>query len=295
MKRHASTYGAGIGERRFYALRWFSTMSSGLLQFDRIREARRAGRVGRCIEYVEVTTSTSDLAWERLADTDFDGLVVLAEYQSAGRGRLGRSWSSPKGASLLCSVAILVPAGDDDSRVLMGGQLMLLSAVAACDAIRRSTALAATIKWPNDILISRKKVAGILVESRSTSSGGHAYVIGMGINCLQQSGHMESLADQPVTSLDLESADPVDRTDLAIKLLAEVDHWVELPDEGKFTALREAWLARAEPMGGPARLLHAGRVVTGSMLDVDPAAALVVRLDDGGVRAFDAATTTTLR
>lgn len=274
---------------------WYAQhiMNAGALQIDRLRTelSRIAGaRIGRRIEYLASTTSTNDEAWLRIDSEDADGLVVLAEHQSGGRGRFGRTWHSPRGASLLCSVALV-----DSSGELAGGSLCLLTAVAACDAVTACTDVALTIRWPNDLLISGRKLGGILIESRRRRDGQQAYVVGIGINCLQHRGHLAPSLGESATSLELESAQAIDRTALAVALLRELDRRLGEPHELGAEHLRREWLARAEPMGRRVSLQHAGRLFSGTMIDVDPGALLVVRLDEGGIRPFDAATTTIVR
>ncbi len=266
-----------------------------MLDVARIRASLRTEMVGRNVVHVESTTSTNDEAWnlvERGA-ADADGAAIFAEQQTAGRGRLGRSWISPKGASLLCSVAVL-----DTGSKLNGGELALVTAVAACDAVKSRTELLPAIKWPNDLLVSQRKLGGILVEARSTGDSGgaeprgKAYVVGIGINCLQQPGHFTGELATSGTSLEIESSQAIDRTALAIELLTELDRWLAEPDRWTSDDLRRAWVARAGSIGGRIRLRHADKVYSGTVLDVDPHAALVVQLDEGGVRKFDAADTT---
>lgn len=268
-------------------------MNGGALQIDRLRTelSRFAGaRIGRRIEYLASTTSTNDEAWRCIDSEDADGFVVLAEHQSGGRGRFGRTWHSPRGASLLCSIALIDSSGD-----LAGGSLCLLTAVAACDAVTACTGVALTIRWPNDLLISGRKLGGILIESRRRRDGQQAYVVGIGINCLQHRGHLAPALGESATSLELESAHAIDRTALAVALLRELDRRLTQPHERSAEHLRREWLARAEPMERRVSLQHAGRMFSGTMIDVDPGASLVVRLDEGGIRAFDAATTTIVR
>ena len=142
----------------------------GANQLDRLPKALRVGRVGRQIIYRPTLTSTIDEAWqlfESAPAAEVDGTVVLADYQTAGRGRLGRGWHAPRGASLLLSLLLVDEAGD-----LEGGTLALLSAVAVCDAVTFTLDLPPRIKWPNDVLVDGRKLAGILIESRLHASGG---------------------------------------------------------------------------------------------------------------------------
>ncbi len=264
----------------------FRIMNGALLDIKRLQDGPRTRRIGRRIEYFPSTTSTNDEAWRLIDKGADDGLVVLAEYQSAGRGRLGRTWESPRGASLLASV-VLISRHDE----LTGGDLGLIAAVAVVDAVTSTTDVTPAIKWPNDILVEGRKLGGILIESRRRDTAA-AFVVGIGLNCLQQHGHLTGELASLATSLDLESTGPIDRTALAVALLTELDRWLAEPAAWTDGDLRRAWLARAEPMGQRIRLRHAGKVYCGSMVDLDPTAALVVRLDEGGVRVFNAAETT---
>lgn len=312
-------------------------MDVGVLQIERIRNGLRTERVGRRIEYLDSTTSTNDEAWARIDERNADGLVVLAEYQTAGRGRLGRAWHSPRGASLLCSVLLIeesvnssavdcsrglkpaaqqsgsrgLPVGQDglspdgeptaqdenEENVtvpLAAGTLVLVAGVAAFDAIWGATQVTPEIRWPNDLKIRGRKVGGILIESRTLADGRPAYVVGIGVNCLQQEGHLQAWVGPPATSLEIETPRPVDRAAVALFLLQELDRWLAQRARWGAEELRSAWLARAEPRGKRIRLQHAGRVYHGTMVDLEPDAALIVQLDEGGTRAFDAATTTVL-
>jgi BirA family biotin operon repressor/biotin-[acetyl-CoA-carboxylase] ligase len=257
------------------------------IDVDRIRGELRSRRVGRHLEHLNSTPSTNDVLWHRINEESVDGAVALAEHQTTGRGRFGRTWDSPRGAGLLCSVGIV-----DRRQELTGGELGLLTAVAACDAIRSVAEVIPTIRWPNDLLVSGRKVGGILVEARARHDGVQVYVIGIGINCLQQRGHFAGELSETATSLDIESRQVINRTALAIALLQELDHWLKEPTRWTYDHLHDAWRARAESPGGHVRLRSADKTFSGTVIDVDPQAALVVQLDEGGLRKFDAADTT---
>ena len=216
-----------------------------------------------------------------------DGLVVFTEHQSAGRGRFGRTWESPRGASLLCSIALI-----EESKERSSGELALIAAVAAHSAVVSCTDVVPTIKWPNDLLVGGRKLGGILIEARILRGDVPAYVMGIGLNCLQHRGHLSPGLAQIATSLELESHHVIDRTALAISLLSELDLWLVSPRSWSYTELRDQWLARAQAVGARVHLEQAGKVYHGAVIDLDPTAALVVRLDEGGVRAFNAANTT---
>lgn len=262
-------------------------MDPGRLQIERIVGNLRMSRIARHVQVRETTTSTNDEVLQHIDDEDIDGLVIFAEHQSAGRGRMGRVWQAPRGAGLLLSVLLI-----DSREELDGGKLCLLTAVAVCDAIKVCTEVNPTIKWPNDLVVGRRKLGGILIESRRRNDGKRGYAIGIGINCLQQRAHFAGQLSDLATSLEIESTHAVSRDALAISLLTELDRWLAEPRFWSEDLLRREWLAHAQPVGGRVCLREGGECYSGTVIDVDPGAALIVHLDEGGVRAFDVASTT---
>jgi BirA family biotin operon repressor/biotin-[acetyl-CoA-carboxylase] ligase len=230
-------------------------MEAGILQIDRLCSGLHVERVGRRIDYLESTTSTNDEAWKRIGTYDADGTVVLAEYQSAGRGRMGRIWESPRGASLLCSVLLI-----DEHREIAVGDVSLLSALAARDAIANCTDVTPTVKWPNDLMVGDRKLGGILIESRRRQDRATAWVIGIGINCLQQHGHLPGKLAKTATSLELVSKRRIDRTALAGSVLTTLDRWFSRPQDWSRKELRSAWLAHCDTTDRRVAAEHAGSV-----------------------------------
>jgi BirA family biotin operon repressor/biotin-[acetyl-CoA-carboxylase] ligase len=180
----------------------------------------------------------------------------------------------------------------DEGAQLTGDQLGLIAALAARDAVISCTEVRPTIKWPNDLVVGDRKLGGVLVESRSHGRGTRAYVIGMGINCLQQRPHLSPELSLQATSLEIESRLSVDRTQLAIALLNALDDWLAEPASWDSSQLRDRWLSAAQPLGKRVRVQQAGKAYEGSIIDVDPQAALLIMLDSGSIRAFNAADTT---
>lgn len=301
--------------------RWRSTacgysdpIMHGPLQFERLTRDRRAARVGRRIVLRDEVASTNDEAWRFLDQPDGDGTTVFAEYQSHGRGRLGRRWESPRGASVMCSVLLIdetpglvagLPHGQtglpmapearntpSSHHGAANGVIGLLAAIACRDAILAATRLPCEIQWPNDVVVQGRKLAGVLIEMRSIDQGGSAYVVGVGINCLQHAKHFDPSLGERATSLDLECPQSIDRHQVARSLLDELDRWFGYDRPSDAGAVREAWIQRAAPLGRRLRLRHRGAEFVGQMIDVDPLAHLVVQLDEGGRRLFSADDTT---
>jgi BirA family biotin operon repressor/biotin-[acetyl-CoA-carboxylase] ligase len=246
-------------------------------------------RIARSVRVIPEAPSTNQLCLDA-ADARNDGLVVFAEYQSVGRGRLGRTWLAPRGSSLLFSALLIEPPKD-----VRPERWALLTGVAVAEAVRSETDLDVLLKWPNDIVVRRggtaRKLGGILIETRRLPSGdAQACVIGVGLNCLQQAGHFPPELRDRATSLELECSGPIDRLSLARRLLKQLDHtWASPPTDA---ALRQHWLDLALPMlGAHVRLLADARVWAGTIVDLDPAEGLVVQLADGPRRTFGLETT----
>ena len=174
------------------------------------------GRFGRPYRFVERTPSTQRL----LGADDPEGAVAVADEQTEGRGRLGRQWLAPAGTSLL--VSILLRPEVEPARL---PELSLVAGRACADAIAAVTGLEPQVKFPNDVLLRGRKVAGILAEA---SEG--RVVLGLGVNVAQEPGELPPDARTPATSLAIETGRAVDRGDLLVALLERLerryDEWL---------------------------------------------------------------------
>jgi BirA family biotin operon repressor/biotin-[acetyl-CoA-carboxylase] ligase len=174
------------------------------------------GRFGRDYRYVAECESTQRL----LPDDAPEGAVAVAEVQTAGRGRLGRSWVAPAGTSVLVSIALRPPVPTPSLP-----ELSLVAGRAVAAAIAGVTGLEPVVKWPNDVLLEGRKVAGILAEAREGR-----VVLGIGINVTQSAGELPDRPEHPATSLLLETGREVPRGELLAAVLGELereyDAWV---------------------------------------------------------------------
>jgi len=250
------------------------------LDVDRIEEARQGATIGQRVVVFKSTGSTNDIAWEYAGNPAYNGLCVLAESQSKGRGRRGRAWHSRPGESILCSVLLMDPALESE-------RLTLATGVAAAEAICGVCGLSCRIKWPNDLLSAGRKLAGILVEKR-LFKGESRYVVGIGINCRQESrSFAECRLNLPATSLRIETGKLIDRTELVCKLLEELELWLKKP-AGMVT---EKWLQLSGMLAQPICLECDGSMYRGTCRGIDPVNGLIVQLDSGTVRFFHAGQT----
>jgi BirA family biotin operon repressor/biotin-[acetyl-CoA-carboxylase] ligase len=267
---------------------------------DEIAFARRDGRIGRTIRIYERTRSTNDLALAAVAaESETEGLTIIAEEQTAGRGRQGASWLASRGKNSLASV---VHWAGPTAAARAG--LMLAASVAVCDAVTQVTGLRAAIKWPNDVELDRRKVAGILIESpdaarqrRPPGSKSPAplvpYVIGLGLN-VNQADFPPEIADR-ATSLALAAGDRQDRTLLLERTLAALESRLQQAAGPDAAGLMSEYLARSDMTGRAVTVKEGARVFRGTVEAVSPDFCLVLRLESGAVRAFDAAQVSLVR
>ena len=219
--------------------------------------------VGRRIELFDCLPSTNREAVQ-LAQADVEhGTVVVAESQTAGRGRLSRTWFSPPGINLYCSI-ILRTARPPERLTEWLSWLPLVSALAAAEAIEQVSSIHVSVKWPNDLLISERKVGGILCESGAGSRSDPFQIIGIGINV--NGGQDDWPADlrDSATSIRQERKILVDRNRLLAQLLLELEHCLdELAVHGT-SRLALAYHQRCSTIGITVRAtLAGGEVIVG--------------------------------
>jgi BirA family biotin operon repressor/biotin-[acetyl-CoA-carboxylase] ligase len=257
---------------------------------DAVALRRALIRPGSFWREVRVVTETGSSNTDLLADAGGgapEGIVLAAEYQSAGRGRLERRWASPPRAALTFSV-LLRPRGVPAGRK---GWVPLLTGVAVAAALRAAATVDARLKWPNDVLVRGAKVAGILAEQ-----SGDAIVVGIGINV---STRQDEMPAEGATSLTLAGGVCTDREYLLAGVLTELERWYltwinaasrpgpagpcgPAPGDAGSGGLRAEYLRLSGTIGRPVRVdLPGGQVLTGTAQDLDEAGRLVVRTATG--------------
>lgn len=204
-----------------------------------------------------------------------EGTVVLTDQQLRGRGRGDRSWHSPPGVGVLCSIILrpkLLPSS---------GQLItLMTAVAVARAVSLKTDLSPQIKWPNDILVNEHKVGGILIEGKASPTGITYVVVGIGINVNHTSADLPERLLVSASSLRMELGETVERNALTAQLFVELESLYErLQQEGPKPII-EQWRSFSATLGQRVRVIQKDKVIEGIAVDVNEEGALLLRVKD---------------
>jgi BirA family biotin operon repressor/biotin-[acetyl-CoA-carboxylase] ligase len=224
----------------------------------------------------EQTTSTNDVVEKLARDGVKEGVVVFAESQTKGRGRLGRVWTSPTRKGLWFSI-LLRP----DLRPQETTQLTVAAATALWRAIHEETSLSPEIKWPNDILIRGKKVVGILTELSAEVDRVKHVTLGVGVDVNLTAGEFPMELRKIATSLRIESGKPVCRAELATTILRELDRDYARVCNGKFAEVADEWEEHCTTIGQRVVISMGDRRLRGRAESLDDDGALVLRTEHG--------------
>ncbi len=225
---------------------------------DQIEFDLRTRLVGRRIAVWNRVGSTNDVAARGAGSIANEGLVVLAEEQTAGRGRRGRAWTAPAGSSLLMSVLLFPPEPTADL-----GWLTATAALAVVEVVAAWSGRDAKIKWPNDVRVDGRKIAGILVER------GPGAVVGIGLNVnISHDQFPDELRDS-ATSLWVLTGGPADRSELARALIERLDAWYDAGRTHGPQALNPRWRERSEHWRQTVEVSTPSGTVRGRLDDLD--------------------------
>jgi BirA family biotin operon repressor/biotin-[acetyl-CoA-carboxylase] ligase len=246
------------------------TAGPPILEFDRDRLA--GTRFTTVRTYAELDSTNTALVGEARSGAP-EGLVLVADHQTGGRGRLGRTWSAAPGAALLVSVLLRPPLPIDEVSVVL-----MAAGLAACDGVEAAAGFRPGLKWPNDLVVEDRKLAGLLSEATGGADPG--VVLGLGIN-VAVSAYPAELADQ-ATSCEEAASRPVDRADLLVAFLTALEsRYSTVLAGGRRAAILDAYRADSATLGRRVRVeLTSGPALEGSASGVT---------DDGRLVVVDAA------
>lgn len=234
--------------------------------------------VGQSVISLPEIDSTNARARQLAEEGAHEGTVVVADRQSAGRGRLGRRWESPAGVNLYCSILLRpkIP-------VQQAPQLTFLSAVAVAETLNKVCHLSAKVKWPNDILVNGAKIAGLLNEMNAETEQIHFVILGIGVNLNMIEEQFPEELKYPVTSAFLETGKSVNRLIFLQELLQCLDrYYSEFLLEG-FVPIRRRWEKLCNMMNMQVEVDLGNGILCGTVVGLDTEGALRVQLDNGKV------------
>ncbi len=240
------------------------------LDIDKIHEMLKTKVIGQRIEYVNSTDSTNNEC-KRLEDKT-DGTLVIADAQTAGKGRLGRVWESPHGSGIWMSI-LLKP----DVSLESVSQITLVTGMAVC----RAVGIDAMIKWPNDVVIDGKKICGILTEMSAEIERINYVICGIGIN-VNTPSFPEELQDK-ATSLFVETAKKHEREKIAADVLNEFEKLYNVFTEKGFSFLADEYRKMCVTLNKDVRVIHRNNELTGKAVDIDDSGNLIVETENGQI------------
>jgi BirA family biotin operon repressor/biotin-[acetyl-CoA-carboxylase] ligase len=252
--------------------------SNRLLPYE-VHKRLRTNFIGKKMRYYETTPSTNSVGRKLAGEQDaakLHGMVIIAEEQTGGIGRLGRSWVSPAGG--VWFTIVLKPDIPID-RVFM---VTMAGSVAVARAIRKEYDLGALIKWPNDIYIGDKKVGGLLLELFAEADQIHYCLLGVGVDVNISRGELEGVKSS-VTSISLEMGHDVDRAAFLARLLKEFESRYLLIESGEYDAVVREWKSFSCTLEHRVKINTMKATFEGEAIDIDEFGALLIRKDSGKV------------
>jgi len=239
-----------------------------------ILQGLRTKFMGRTLHLHPAVASTNTLAMEMASLSSPEGTVVIAETQTAGKGRIGRTWISPKG-NLYFSV-VLKP----NIQLQKAPLLTLMGAVAVASTVRTMLAQQAVIKWPNDVLIGQKKISGLLTEMSAEQDRIKYIVLGIGLNVNMDLVALPSDVRRNITTVATETGKNIRRTPLLCQLLLDLEHWYRVFLEDEERVLSE-WKKLNVTIGNRVTVRGLNDTLEGLAQGIDREGRLIITLDDG--------------
>ncbi len=253
--------------------------SDRLLPYE-VHKRLRTTLIGKQMRYYPSTPSTSGIARDLCIQSDpkdLNGLVLIAEEQTGGVGRLGRVWVSPAGGIW---VSIILTPGIAVGRAFM---ITMAGSIAVARAIRKEYDLGALIKWPNDIQIGDRKVAGILLELSTEGDAIRYCLLGIGVDANIKPDELPHPLPQRITSLSTELGRDVDRAALLARILKEFESRYLLIESGEYETIVLEWKSLSSTLDQRVQITTMRSRFEGEAIDIDEFGALLVRRDSGKV------------
>jgi BirA family biotin operon repressor/biotin-[acetyl-CoA-carboxylase] ligase len=237
--------------------------------------------IGRKVLCFKKVTSTNDLAWLEIFRGAAEGTVIFADEQLKGRGRFGRSWFAPRGGGLWFSI-VLKPQISPEHACL----LMVIGAIAICELLREKYQLPASIRWPNDVIINNKKVAGIIVEARYLANTPEAMVVGIGFNANLKETDIPQDLIPLITSLSQECKRDIEEEPLVKDLLISLDNWYDKIRQKEYEVINRTWQEMSGVLNHVVIVKTADKEITGTVVSLDACTGISIKTPDGQTHQF---------
>jgi len=251
------------------------------MRLDVLQERLQTQRFGRRILFRRVVDSTNEWAKELAEFGVEEGTVIIAEQQTAGKGRLGREWISPKGG--LWFSIVLRPCKSVGETT----KLVFMASLAVTEVLHQKYRLRTETKWPNDVMVNRRKICGILAETTTSDDKLSYVVLGIGINANVQMDEYFATSNKPMpTSIQNELGHEIQLFSLLRTLLEELEKLYDLFIMKGSDSILEKWKAYATFIGKEVVVQDQNERVSGIAYDIDDGGALILRLENGTLRRF---------
>jgi len=254
------------------------TLSSSRLLPYEVHKKLHTQFIGKNVRYLETTPSTNVIGKQICQDEGIeklDGTVIIAEEQSGAVGRMGRAWISPGGGIWITIVLKPCVPVDHIFMITMAGS------IAVARAMRREFELGALIKWPNDILIGNKKVAGLLLELEAEADTVHYCLLGIGVNVNVPISHFTPELRNEITSVSAELGHDVDRAAFLARILKEFESHYLLIESGEYDTILREWKSLSCTLEKRVQIRTLRNSFEGEAVDIDEFGALIIRKDNG--------------
>jgi BirA family transcriptional regulator, biotin operon repressor / biotin---[acetyl-CoA-carboxylase] ligase len=253
--------------------------SSKLLPYE-VHKKLHQPVIGSKIRHYEHTPSTNSVGKQICSEGDpqkLHGMVIIAEEQTGGVGRMGRAWISPAGGIWI--TIILKPHIPID-HIFM---ITMAGSVAVARAIRKEFELGALIKWPNDIFIGKKKIGGLLLEMSAEADTVHYCLLGIGIDVNNPVKDFAAELQRDITSISAEVGHEVDRASFLARILKEFENRYQLVESGEYDAITQEWKSLSATLENRVQIRTMKNSFEGEAIDIDEYGALIVRKDNGKI------------
>ncbi|MEW6067582.1 MAG: biotin--[acetyl-CoA-carboxylase] ligase [Nitrospirota bacterium] len=245
-------------------------------------KAKVKGRIGREILFYQTVSSTNTIALDLAEKGKTEGAVVLADSQEKGKGRLGRTWVSPPGVNVYMSIITRPEIKPKDVTLIT-----LMTAIACTTALRKVTGLNITIKWPNDLIVSDKKLGGILTETKTSPERINIAIIGIGINVNMDIDAIPDDLKDIVTSIKIETGKTYSRAELIAEILNEIDKWYNILNRTDRERILSEWKQLTSTLGKEVMVTVGNETFFGLAEFVDDEGMLILRLQSGMLKRIN--------